>query len=197
MSAPTVTPASEADHERIVDTLLLAMAADPVARFMSPDAATYLGGRRNFGLVVMGSIRAGGAWLAHAGDGLCAAASLWFPPTRATPDDEELGDPMQTVPADRRETAIAVSEAVRGYHSDEPHWYLPVLGTDPPFQGQGLGAALLTHTLKQCDEGGHVAHLESGNPRNLSLYERHGFEAIGEIRIGECPVIYPMVRLAR
>ena len=60
-----------------------------------------------------------------------------------------------------------------------------MLGTDPPFQGQGLGAALLTHTLKQCDEGGHVACLESGNPRNLSLYERHGFEAIGEIRIGE------------
>ena len=197
MSPRTVTLASEADHERIVVTVLLAMAADPVARFMSPDAATYLGVRRNFGLLVMGSIRAGSAWLAHAGDGLCAAASLWFPPTRATPDDKELGDPMQTVPADRRETAIAVSEAVRGYHPDEPHWYLPLLGTDPAFQGQGLGAALLTHTLKQCDEGGHVAYLESGNPRNLSLYERHGFEAIGEIRIGECPVIYPMVRLAR
>ena len=68
---------------------------------------------------------------------------------------------------------------------------------EPPFQGRGLGAALLTHTLKQCDEGGHVAYLESGNPRNLSLYERHGFEAIGEIRIGECPAIYPMVRPAR
>ena len=32
MSTPTVTPATEADHERIVDTVLLAMAADPTAR---------------------------------------------------------------------------------------------------------------------------------------------------------------------
>ena len=197
MSAPTVTPASEADHERIIDTLLLAMAADPVTRFMAPDAATYLGGRRTVGLLVMASIRAGGACLAHAGDGLCAAASLWFPPTRAEPDDEELGDPMRTVPARRRETAVAVSEAVKGYHPDEPHWYLALVGADPPFQGQGLGAALLTHTLKQCDEGGHVAYLESSSPRSLSLYERHGSEAIGEIRIGECPVVYPMVRPGR
>ena len=183
MSAPTITPATEADQERIVDTLLLAMAADPTARFMSPDAATYLGVRRSFDLVAMASIRAGGAYPAHLGDGLCAAASLWFPPTRATRDDrddEELPDPLQTVPADRRETATAVAEAVRGYHPDEPHWYLPVIGTDRPFQGQGLGAALFTHTLKQCDEGGHLAYLETGNPRNLSLYKRHGFKAIGE-----------------
>ena len=168
---------------------------------MSPDAATYLGARRGFDLLVMASIQAGGAYLAHLGDGLCAAASLWLPPTRAMRDDEELPDPLQTVPADRRETATAVAEAVTGYHPDEPHWYLPLIGTDPPFQGQGqgqgLGAALLMHTLKDCDEGGHLACLESGNPRNLSLYTRHGFEAIGEVRIGECPVIYPMVRRAR
>ena len=113
MSAPTVTPATEADRERIVDTVLLAMAADPTARFMNPDAATYLGARRSFDLLVMASIRAGGAYLAHMGDGLCAAASLWFPPTRVTRDDEELPDPLQTVPADRRETAIAVAEAAR------------------------------------------------------------------------------------
>ena len=32
-----------------------------------------------------------------------------------------------------------------------PHWYLAVLGTDPPAQGQGLGSAVLAPVLEQCD----------------------------------------------
>ena len=29
-----------------------------------------------------------------------------------------------------------------------------------------------------------MAYLESSNPRNIPLYERHGFEALGEIQVG-------------
>jgi hypothetical protein len=28
-----------------------------------------------------------------------------------------------------------------GYHPDEPHWYLPLLGVDPLRHGKGLGSA--------------------------------------------------------
>jgi hypothetical protein len=37
--------------------------------------------------------------------------------------------------------------------------------------------------------------LESTNPRNLSLYKRHGFEPIGTIQQGSSPPLYPMLRL--
>ena len=31
------------------------------------------------------------------------------------------------------------------------------------------------------------AYLESSNPKNMSLYERHGFESMGRIQIGDSP----------
>jgi hypothetical protein len=40
-------------------------------------------------------------------------------------------------------------------------------------------------------------YLESTNPRNLSLYLRHGFEILGTIRVGEAPPVVPMLRPPR
>jgi ribosomal protein S18 acetylase RimI-like enzyme len=83
------------------------------------------------------------------------------------------------------------------YHPQEPHWYLPMIGVEPARQGKGLGAALLRAALLRVDAEGLSAYLESTNPRNVPLYERHGFEVIGEIRVGTCPPIVPMLRPAR
>lgn len=58
---------------------------------------------------------------------------------------------------------------------DEPHWYLGVFATRPEQQGKGLGARVLAPMLARCDELGLVASLESTNPRNRSIYHRHGF----------------------
>ena len=44
------------------------------------------------------------------------------------------------------------------------------------------------------DEKNERAYLEASSLRNKSLYERHGFECIGEIQIGDSPTAYPMVR---
>jgi hypothetical protein len=42
-----------------------------------------------------------------------------------------------------------------------------------------------------------LAYLESSNPRNIPLYQRHGFEAMGEIQVGAAPVVTPMIREPR
>ena len=55
----------------------------------------------------------------------------------------------------------------------------------------------MTRALQRCDEDGLIAYLESSNPRNLSLYERHGFEIIGKIQAGTSPTLYPIIREAR
>lgn len=68
---------------------------------------------------------------------------------------------------------------------------------DPFGRYMGLGAALLKHTLQICDSPGQTAYLESSNPQNISIYERHGFEIVDEIRIDDCPVLTPMLRPAR
>lgn len=80
------------------------------------------------------------------------------------------------------------------YHPTQPHWYLPLLGVRRAFHGQGLGSALLKHTLAHCDRDGLPAYLEATSPRNVALYERHGFERIGEIRVPAFPTLNPMMR---
>ena len=80
---------------------------------------------------------------------------------------------------------------------DEPHWYLAVIGVDAAHQGRGLGSKLMKDALERCDHEGLPAYLESTNPANLTLYERHGFRAAGEIRIGDGPIVTPMLRPAR
>ena len=63
-----------------------------------------------------------------------------------------------------------------------------LIGVDPARQGRGLGSALMKHTLALCDAEGALAYLESSNPRNVPLYERHGFEVVGEIRPADIPL---------
>jgi ribosomal protein S18 acetylase RimI-like enzyme len=55
----------------------------------------------------------------------------------------------------------------------------------------------MKHALSRVDEDGLPAYLESSNPRNISLYERHGFESMGQIQIGTSPIVTPMIRSAR
>ena len=62
------------------------------------------------------------------------------------------------------------------------HWYLPVIGVAPAWQGRGYGAALLRPALERCDHEGVPAYLEASTKRNCALYERHGFAKLEECR---------------
>jgi ribosomal protein S18 acetylase RimI-like enzyme len=92
--------------------------------------------------------------------------------------------------------AFSTDPAAR-YHPSEPHWYLPLIGVDPSQQGKGYGSALLTHALMPCNRDHTCAYLESSNPKNIPLYERHGFEVLGTIQVGTSPPIFPMLRKPR
>lgn len=62
------------------------------------------------------------------------------------------------------------------------HWYLPMIGVVPAWQGRGFGAALLRPVLDRCDAERLPAYLEASTPRNRALYERHGFTVLEECR---------------
>jgi ribosomal protein S18 acetylase RimI-like enzyme len=83
------------------------------------------------------------------------------------------------------------------FHPEEPHWYLPLIGVDPSHQARGYGSMLMKHALERCDREEKLAYLESSNPRNLSLYIRHGFELIGTIQVADAPPVFPMRRKPR
>ena len=123
-----------------------------------------------------------------------AGAALWLPPG-VHPDDKELEALLQSTvaPSLVSETA-AVFEQMATYHPTEPHWFLPLIGVDPPHQGEGHGEALMAYALARCDRDHAPAYLESSNPRNIPFYRRHGFEPLGAIQVGSSPTVVPMLR---
>ena len=132
-------------------------------------------------------------------DGSVAGAALWTPPPGAqpTPWRGRLGlwslrrwTGLRRFPRFWR--LVAATEA---RYPPFPHYYLFLLGVSPDAQGRGIGAALLDARLAAVDREGLPAYLESTNPRNLSLYRRHGFEVVEELRLGRgAPPMWLMLR---
>ncbi len=194
MGSPTVRTMTPADEVPAIHTVVLAFAADPVARWSWPTSQAYLDNMPTL-------IRAfGGQAFAHGGADCTdeyAGAALWLPPD-VHPDEAKLAEIVQrTVSAAIREDVFAVFEQMARYHPGGPHWYLPLIGVDPARQGKGHGDALMTYALHRCDRDHVPAYLESTNPRNISLYRRHGFEALGTIQVGSSPQLVPMLRPPR
>jgi ribosomal protein S18 acetylase RimI-like enzyme len=189
-----VRTATAADEDRAYATLAMAFVTDPVSRWAWPDPHTYLAYFARFAKAFGGgAFEHGSAYLV----GDFAGAALWLPPG-VHPDEETMGTLIvETASAATQTELFAVVEQMGSYHPTEPHWYLPMIGIDPVQQGRGLGSALLRHALEVCDRDGTPAYLESSNPRNVPLYQRHGFEAIGAIQVGRSPTIVPMFRKPR
>jgi GNAT superfamily N-acetyltransferase len=113
-------------------------------------------------------------------------AALWMPPGTA-----HVGLLTQlrlgpgTVGAIRGDTPrlLRALNFIERKHPREPrHWYLPIIGVSPAWQGRGYGAALLRPVLERCDAEQAPAYLEASTPRNRALYERHGFQVVEECR---------------
>lgn len=193
-SHSTVRIAKPEEREKAIASIVAAFITDPVNRYAMPTPQLYLGTMplvtKHFGGA---ALEEGTAWVA----GDFAGAALWLPPG-AESDHEALGALMlERLPADRLPEMGAMVEQMGQYHPEEKHWYLAMLGVDPHVRGRGLGGALLTESLERVDQDHLPAYLESSNPRNISLYLRHGFEIIGEIKVGKVPVVTPMIRRAR
>lgn len=193
MNLPNVLPASADEFDRAIASLVAAFIADPFIRWMFPDAGQYL---RYFPQVLK---YFAGAAFDHDGAYRSEdfrAAACWLPPG-VHPDEEALGDVMlRGVAGESQANVFAVLEQVGDSHPEVPHYYLPAIGVEPMMQGQGYGSALLQKGLAVCDERRTAAYLESTNPANIPLYERFGFEVVGEIRVDGSPVLTRMFRSA-
>ena len=191
MKSPTVRVMVLAEEELAVKTVMLAFAADPMARWTWPHAHQYFAAMPRM-------IRAFGSSAFSTGSAFCtdgyAGTALWLPPGVHS-DKGGLGAVLESTIAPALAPEItAIFEQMAAYHPTEPHWYLPVIGVDPAHQGKGHGDALMAHALVQCDRYHAPAYLESSNPRNIPFYRRYGFEALGTIQIGSSPTLVPMLR---
>ena len=191
---PTARTLTADDEARAIATLSIAFAADPMARWSWPAAYDYMAVFPRFARAFGGpGVAIGGA---HATENL-AAVALWLPPAAQANHDALDALLRETVAPERLAELEIIFEQMSSYHPSGPHWYLPLIGCDPAYQGSGHGAALMAYALAECDRQHLPAYLESSNPRNISLYRRHGFESLGTIQAGSSPSMVPMLRRPR
>lgn len=144
-------------------------------------------------------------WLKHdecyAHDRLIGAA-VWMPP--GTWHMSPLAQ-LRLLPAVARALRLDLPRLLRvttmmekKHPREHSHWYLPMIGVAPGWQGRGFGAALLRPILDRCDAERRPAYLEASTPRNRALYERHGFEVVEECRCApDAPPLWRMWRKPR
>lgn len=182
------------EKKQATAVILMSFSTDPAARWMYPDSYEYL---TNFPKFIEGF--AGKAFensSAYYVENF-AGAALWLPPD-VHPDDEPLIRLFEETAADEiKDDLFSVFEQMGDFHPDEPHWYLPMIGVEAISQNKGYGSALMRHALIKCDHDNLPAYLESSNPRNISLYQRFGFELLGTIQVGSSPPIFPMLRKSK
>jgi len=80
---------------------------------------------------------------------------------------------------------------------DERHWHLGPLAVDAHLQGRGIGSKLLRVFCARMDAAGEDAYLETDKPINVRLYERFGFEVVGEQEVLDVPNYFMLRRAGR
>ena len=198
LSTVRVRHAVAADLPALAGTLARAFADDQLFSWVYESVAGDARERRLeafFDVCLRAGLTRGHTYAAE-GD---VAAALWAPPDVGVFDDAHVEELILLLAGHLGGRAELVGEAFStisdAHPHDVPHFYLFVLGTAPDARGRGIGGALLRHVLATCDRDGLPAYLESSDPRNVPLYERHGFRVLSELEVVPGgPVVRPMWR---
>ena len=196
-----VRTARRSDVPALARVLGRAFTEDPVMAWLQPDssrrAATLPG---FFGALTRYHFLTGGGAEVAIGESGVGAAALWDPPGRTQHSArEQVAMLPAVIRAFRGHLAAgrALTEAMQAVHPEEPHWYLAIIGSDPPARGGGYGHALMRDRLERCDAEHAPVYLESSNSDNIPYYNRFGFDVTGEITMPDGPTLWPMWRQPR
>jgi GNAT superfamily N-acetyltransferase len=187
--------ATSDELEALAQTLAAAFTDDPVFGWLLPDHGTRpvrLARFFRLSLRHMGFAR-GTVWTCEerAGAAICMPPGKWQLPPAVT---LAHGLAFWRAFGRRLPIATAFQGKMELRHERRPHWYVLAVGVCPERQGQGLGSALLAPTLQRCDREGVLAYLEASSERSAALYERLGFEHVGELRLAGSPPVWKMLR---
>jgi GNAT superfamily N-acetyltransferase len=193
--APTVVEATNADRRPLAKVLARAFIDDPVWMWLFPDESTSA--RRlelTFHAYLRDALKVGTVLTTPD----LQAAALWKPPGQWKLTNLAV---LRSAPellrafGKRVFASLEIERAVEAKHPRDPHWYLAVIGTDPPAQGKGVGGALIRQITDRCDRIGLPCYLESSKDVNVPYYQRFGFEVTGESVLGkDGPTIWFMWR---
>lgn len=96
---------------------------------------------------------------------------------------------------------LSVSDLMCSVHKrliSSPHWYLYLLGVEPPLQGKGHASNVMKVMLNRADQEGFACYLDNSNEKNLSMYQHYGFKVVEEYQVLESDVrLWAMLREPR
>ena len=173
-----ITQATPDRHEALASVFGRAFVVEPMMRWpLGEDEEIEIEERlvRAFDLFMEGPIRLGMVWEAGAGTG-----ALILIPAGQMNAVEDGNQAMRTVyeRADGARRFDRLWDWVESKHPEEPLALLDSVAVEPAEQGRGIGSALIRSGLDRARAAGHGAWIETGNPRNVPLYERHGFRVV-------------------
>jgi ribosomal protein S18 acetylase RimI-like enzyme len=113
--------------------------------------------------------------------GEAIGAATWIPRDQADAwKDSQLDKPELRALAEDGGRFEAFWEWIESKLPDEPVWHLDSVAVVPEAQGGGIGSALIEFGLERARADRAGVFLETGNPRNVALYERLGFRVAEE-----------------
>ncbi len=185
---PKMPRSKAVDMQAMVATLVGAFRDDPVARHLFPEPLERRPGMEHiFRMGLRHGRRHGRVDVSECG----GAVAIWFhPPNERATLWRQLEAGMLATPfvvgwkATRRMMRYErFVERARSLAMPSPHFYLFSIGVSPELQGRGLGTGLLRMGLDRARAGNLPCYLETSQPRNLPLYEKHGFRVIRDGRL--------------
>ena len=192
MKSSLIKSYSEEEQSIAVNVLLLAFSSDPFQRYLMPDPTIYF---ENSTIWFNNAVSQSISIEALLGTEDHSGVAVWFPPEHVV-QFEALEETYKDFPISiQKDIFLYFGE----FEANKPKdaWYLEYLGVDPKSHSLGLGSLILKNSLSKIDALHQPAYLESSNPRNMSLYERHGFETVNKFQFGDGPPIHTMFRAAR
>lgn len=130
------------------------------------------------------------------------AAALWLPPgetiipTMRLIQHGMLKGFFKFGPSSFMRFISAMNHLEHMHKRDVPpdHWYLFVLGVDPPRQGMGVGGNIIAPILERADKARLPCYLETMKERNVTFYRKHGFEVVVDDQFKDGPRYWTMKR---
>ena len=188
------------DVDEAAAVLSDAFTGDPLFEFIFPDPDRHPGQVGRFAAITARRGIANGHGYKYVDDDRILGVAMWSPPGRrfyTSDDGDRIGDTIVAADPNRAGMLYGGLTEMGSHQPETPHFHLAMIGVRTSARGRGIGSRLLAGSLAIVDRVGADANLESSNPRNVSLYQRHGFEIRAEVAMPEGgPIVRPMFRPA-
>ena len=170
------------DLPEVADIWVDAFARDPYLRWIAPEEEVWAEfGPAWLDFIARQCFERGHTYLSRDG----AVAVAWIPPDVEFATPEVFTAAYETVAGivgdERAAASLETVARARAHSLSDSHWTLQYFGVRAAAQGRGLGRIAVAPILAVCDAESLPCGLISTNPRNVSFYEREGFQVVAEI----------------